>query len=488
MAFTLPWRIPNMATHGHPCSKASGDCCQYVGQVIVIILGTVVALQITINTIWMVRATIQDLTWKAVPRLRRLMGFCWNFRIHRRSSKRLLKSLENAKQISHSYLLQSVEGHDVADGAEVLKGREEDCEDLDGSEELPGNETPPHQHSYPCCQRYRCLDDSSESRSSAACGHGGSLSEACSRPCSPERWTRLARGSQSPALSVRCQHPAFYRVSACQPATPSPKSSSGGRASPRCHHVTPEPFASRSVSCTPDSPLGSEGPAHCCLTPDPCRSSASADRSLPRSPGPYPGGSGGRASRSPDRSGGRSPDPCASCAPRCRLPTGDFPRRPAPRSPDSCASRASCRGRGGPAPGPEPPASARGRPPDRCPPPAGAPRSPRLLRRTWYPPAPPCSSSASTVILLPSATHRGQLRAWGEPHPVNERQRTGRVVYDARLHRIENARGDGGGNGRGGGNGEPVDPAAHRACAHKDRRGNEGANRVGNPICYTYLE
>ncbi|XP_043541327.1 protein enabled homolog [Chiloscyllium plagiosum] len=165
-----------------------------------------------------------------------------------------------------------------------------------------------------------------------------------------------------------------------------------------------------SASCRlPERRLGPEAPSRRCLTPDP-------SRTLALGLGPL-SGPRGAASPLPQRH-------CASCG---RLQTGDFTRLRVPE------------------PGP---LSRDGYPPSpglvvgfglvNANTTSSSSSSPaRLLQQGWAPTSPPPPPHP----LPPHPPTRPTSRGLGVNPQVNERQLTGRVVYDARLHRAMLSRG-----------------------------------------------
>ncbi|XP_069754940.1 uncharacterized protein [Narcine bancroftii] len=83
----LPWRFANMGVSGQACSKVSGDCCQHMGQLVLAILGTVVALQILINILY-----------KVLPRFQQLIASYFHFWTYPQMAKKLINSSEDVAQ------------------------------------------------------------------------------------------------------------------------------------------------------------------------------------------------------------------------------------------------------------------------------------------------------------------------------------------------------------------------------------------------------
>ncbi|XP_072423862.1 uncharacterized protein, partial [Chiloscyllium punctatum] len=239
-----------MANAGHPCSKAAGDCCHFVGQVILIVLGTVVALQIVVNTVYILRSTVRDLTWKISHKLRRFNHYCWTFQIRKNSSKRPSRAPEMP---SLCCLGKSADGKDLEKrpvaGGRLTEEEEEDLEEDDSaaSGDLVMGDYPHHPsahpldpsaapHPYPHYPGHWYPDPTSETRSNGS-----------------ERWC--------PPLSAASSTIARARNRSQASLPPNPRVGA--------------PRWEVSVPCRPpERRLGPDAPSRRCLTPDPARTLA----------------------------------------------------------------------------------------------------------------------------------------------------------------------------------------------------------------------
>ncbi|XP_069783205.1 uncharacterized protein [Narcine bancroftii] len=128
----LPWRFVNMGNSGQVCSKVTGDCCQHMGQMILANLGTVVVLQILINTLYMV-----------LPSLRQLIASCFHFWTRPQMSKKLIISSEDMSQGKNLEILdwEKCDGKPPSLDAEVVNGPR--C--------VPAGEPAPWTPAHVCC-------------------------------------------------------------------------------------------------------------------------------------------------------------------------------------------------------------------------------------------------------------------------------------------------------------------------------------------------